>query len=292
MTFTLEQVQAAIGKPQDPFVFTYTSRDVVLYALGVGAGVDPMDQDDLRFVYELSTRGFRVLPTFAVAYISQSIRDILSGRIGDITYNPMMLVHGEQSLTLHKELPTAGTITCHPVVSNIYDKGSGMLVISDVTCNDENGDTLAVLQSSMFIRGMGDFGGERGTSDKSGTPPERQPDAIIEQTTTENQALIYRLSGDINPLHADPDMAAIGNFERPILHGLCTFGFASRAVLKQFCDNDPARFKSVKARFSKHVFPGETLITEMWREGDQVIFQTKCKERDEVVLNYAVATIA
>jgi acyl dehydratase len=292
MSFTLEQVQAAIGKPQDPFVFTYTARDVSLYALGIGAGADPMDQDDLRFVYELSTRGFKVLPTFAVAYISQSIVDILSGRIGDITYNPMMLVHGEQSLTLHQELPPAGTITCHPVVSNIYDKGSGMLVVSDVTCVDENGTTLAVLQSSMFIRGLGGFGGDRGTSDKSGTPPERQPDATIEQKTTENQALIYRLSGDINPLHADPDMAAIGNFERPILHGLCTFGFASRAVLKQFCDNDPARFKSIKARFSKHVFPGETLVTEMWKEGDQVIFQTKSKERDEVVLNYAVATIA
>lgn len=292
MTFTLEQVQSAIGKPQDPFVYTYTARDVALYALGVGAGSDPMDQNDLKFVYELSTRGFKVLPTFAVAYISQSIRDILSGRIGDITYNPMMLVHGEQSLTLHQELPPSGTITCYPVVSNIFDKGSGMLVISDVTCKDENGNTLAVLQSSMFIRGMGDFGGERGTSDKSGTPPDRQPDAIIEQVTTENQALIYRLSGDINPLHADPDMAAIGNFERPILHGLCTFGFASRAVLKQFCDNDPSRFKSVKARFSKHVFPGETLVTEMWQEGDQVIFQTKSKERDEIVLNYAVATIA
>ncbi len=292
MSFTLEQVQAAIGKPQDPFAFTYTARDVSIYALGIGAGADPLDQDDLRFVYELSTRGFRVLPTFAVAYISESIRDILSGRIGDITFNPMMLVHGEQSLTLHKELPPAGMITCYPVISNIYDKGSGMLVVSDVTCKDENGDTLAVLQSSMFIRGLGDFGGERGTSDKSGTPPERQPDAVIEQATTENQALIYRLSGDINPLHADPDMAAIGNFDRPILHGLCTFGFASRAVLKQFCDNDPARFRAVKARFSKHVFPGETLVTEMWKEGDQVIFQTKSKERDEVVLNYAVATIA
>ncbi len=289
MSFTLEQVQAAVGKPQQPFTFTYTPRDVALYALGVGAPADPLDQDELKFVYELSTTGFQVLPTFAVIYTSQTIHDILSGRIGDITFNPMMLVHGEQALTLHKPLPTAGTVTCHPVISAIYDKGSGMLVVNDVTCKDESGDDLAVLRASMFIRGSGGFGGERGESDKSGTPPERPPDVVVEEKTTENQALLYRLSGDINPLHADPAMAAIGNFERPILHGLCTFGFAGRAVLKHFCGNDPTRFKGIRTRFSKHVFPGETLITEMWQEGAEVIFQTKAKERDEIVLSYATA---
>ena len=138
---------------------------------------------------------------------------------------------------------------------------------------------------------MGGFGGERGTSEKVNVPPERAPDATMSEQTSEKQALIYRLSGDINPLHADPAMAAVGNFDRPILHGLCTFGYATRAVLKHFCDNDPARFKSIGVRFSKHVFPGETLVTEMWRDGSHVTFQTKVKERDEVVLSYAGAEV-
>lgn len=291
MVVSLDQVNAMVGKSQVTFTYSYTTRDVALYALGVGAPADPLDQDELRFVYERSQEGFRVLPSFAVIYTSQTIHDIISGRLGDIEFNPMMLVHGEQSLELKKPLPPEGTVTCHPVISNIYDKGSGMLVVNDIIAKDEDGDDLAVLRSSMFIRGMGGFGGERGSSEKTNIPPEREPDAVMEEQTSENQALIYRLSGDINPLHADPAMAAIGNFERPILHGLCTFGFATRAILKHFCDNDPAKFQSIAVRFSKHVFPGETLRTEMWREGDRVIFQTKVKERDEVALSYAGATI-
>ncbi|TVR22781.1 MAG: 3-alpha,7-alpha,12-alpha-trihydroxy-5-beta-cholest-24-enoyl-CoA hydratase [Anaerolineaceae bacterium] len=293
MSVTLEQVQAAIGKPQAPFTYTYTPRDVALYALGVGAPADPLDPDELKFVYELSGEGFAVLPSFAVIYISQTIHDILSGRIGDIEFNPMMLVHGEQSLVIKKPLPSAGTVTCHPVIADIFDKGSGMLVLNDVVCKDESGDELAVLRSSMFIRGMGDFGGERGTSDKSDAAPDRPPDATMTEQTSPKQALIYRLSGDVNPLHADPAMAAVGGFEKPILHGLSTFGYATRAVLKHFCDNDATRLTGIKARFSKHVFPGETLVTEMWRVADSaVIFQTKSVERDEVVLSYARATIS
>jgi 3-hydroxyacyl-CoA dehydrogenase/3a,7a,12a-trihydroxy-5b-cholest-24-enoyl-CoA hydratase len=293
MTLTLEQVQAAIGKPQSPFTYTYTERDVALYALGVGAPAHPLDADELKFVYELSTHedGFQVLPTFAVIYTSQTIHDILSGRIGDIEFNPMMLVHGEQALTLHQPLPKAATITCYPVISAIYDKGSGLLVVHDIVCKDENDTPLAELRSSMFIRGMGGFGGERGESDKSGTPPERPPDAIVEEATSDKQALLYRLSGDINPLHADPTLSAVTGFDRPILHGLCTYGFAGRAILKTFCNNDPKRLKGIRTRFSKHVFPGETLITEMWQEGHEIIFQTKAKERDEIVLSYATAII-
>lgn len=293
MTVTLEQVNAAIGKPQAPFTYTYSKRDVSLYALGVGAPSDWLDQDELKFVYEFSEPGFQVLPSFAVIYISQTVQNLLEGRIGDIHFNPMMLVHGEQSLEIKKPLPPEGTVTCHPVIRAIYDKGSGMLVVNDTVCKDEHGNDLAVLGSSMFIRGMGGFGGERGESDKSGTPPERHPDAVTEEQTSEKQALLYRLSGDINPLHADPNMAAIGNFDRPILHGLCTFGYATRAILKHFCGNDSARFHAMRVRFSKHVFPGETLITEMWYEGaGDVIFQTKVKERDEVVLSYATAKVS
>ncbi|RMG74545.1 MAG: 3-alpha,7-alpha,12-alpha-trihydroxy-5-beta-cholest-24-enoyl-CoA hydratase [Chloroflexi bacterium] len=288
---TLEQVNAVIGKAMPSMTYTYTTRDVCLYALGVGAPSDWLDQDELKFVYELSTVGFVALPTFPVVYTSEMIHQLISGRIGEIEFNPMMLVHGEQYLEIHKTIPTSGTITCQPVISAIYDKGSGMLVVTDVTCLDETGECVAMQQSSMFIRGLGGFGGERGTSEKSNLPPERKPDAVHEEKTLDRQALIYRLSGDINPLHADPNMAAVGNFDRPILHGLATYGFATRAVMKHFCDNDPSKVFAVRARFSKHVFPGETLITEMWQEDNTVIFQTKTKERDEIVLNYAGVTL-
>lgn len=292
MSVTLEQVQAAIGMELPANEYTYTERDVCLYALGVGAPADWLDQDELKFVYELSTQGFVVLPSFAVIYTSAMIDTLLTGDIGGIKYNPMMLVHGEQSLELKKPLPTAGTVTSIPRIANIYDKGSGMLIVTEVTSKDSDGDVLAVAESAMFIRGLGGFGGDRGPSSKINIPPEREPDAVHTEKTLDRQALIYRLSGDVNPLHADPNMAAVGNFDKPILHGLSTFGFATRAILKHFADNDPARMKSIRARFSKHVFPGETLITEMWDSGDgKIIFQVKAQERGEVVLSNAAAGI-
>ena len=276
----------------EPFQFRYTERDVSLYALGVGAPADPLDQQELQFVYELSGAGFKVLPTFAVLFPSRMIDVLLTGSLPGLIFNPMMLLHGEQYLEINKPLTTSGVVTCHPKVSNVYDKGSGALVITDVPCYDENGQQIAFNQSSMFIRGIGGFGGERGPSGEMNVPPDRPPDAVMSERTSERQALLYRLSGDTNPLHADPMMAALGNFEKPILHGLCSFGFAARAVLKHFCGNDPARFKSIKVRFVKHVFPGEMLVTEMWREGNQVIFRCKVGERDAVVLSNAAVEIA
>lgn len=291
MSVTLEQVQEAINSPQPKFVFTYTPRDVSLYALGVGTCADPMNADELPFVYELHGEGFKVLPTYPVIFTTQMIDQLLTGKLGPIDYNPMMLVHGEQYLQLFKPVPPNATITSHMKIANIYDKGSGMLVVTHVDSVDEKGEKVSFQESSMFIRGMGGFGGERGTS--SGvTIPERAPDAIEEQATLPIQALIYRLSGDINPLHADPMMAAIGNFDRPILHGLSSFGFAGRAVLKHFCGYDVKKFKSIRARFSKHVFPGETLVTEMWKvDESQVVFQTKVKERGDIALSHAVVEI-
>lgn len=286
-----ELVNQAIGTQLDPITFSYTKRDAVLYALGVGAPADWLDADELKFVYELSPN-FAVLPSLPVIYSGQMIESIVSGEIAGIRFNPMMLVHGEQYLEIRAELPLEGTITCYPTLSQIYDKGSGMLMVTDVDCRDASGRTVAMTQSSMFIRGLGGYGGERGPSVVMGVPPDRAADQVHQEKTLERQALIYRLSGDINPLHADPQMAALGQFDRPILHGLCTFGFAVRAVLKHFCDNDPARFESVRVRFSKHVFPGETLVTEMWRSAEhEITFQTRALERDVIVLSNAVATI-
>ena len=191
-------------------------------------------------------------------------------------------------------LSTTATITNHSKITAVYDKGKGATIISDVHCVDEHGEEVAFNQSPIFIRGLGGFGGERGPSTGSiNLPPDRTPDAVISQPTRPDQALLYRLSsGDPNPLHADPQMAACGGFDRPILHGLCTVGFAGRAVLKQFAGNDPARFKSIKVRFSKHVFPGETIVTEMWRESEKrIVFQSKVAERDEVVLSNAVVEL-
>ncbi len=290
---TAQQVDPAqiVGHEYEPIVVEYSERDVCLYALGVGAPADWLDQDELKFVYENSAVRFAALPTFPVIFPTRMIHTLLSGQLPGLTFNPMMLVHGEQYLEVAHPLPTHGRVTCRPRVSALYDKGSGALLVTDVPCFTDDGRQIAFNQSSMFIRGLGGFGGERGPSSEGGAPPDRAPDAVHSETTLDRQALLYRLSGDVNPLHADPMMAAFGGFDRPILHGLCTFGFAARAVLKRFCANDPARFKSIRARFSKPVFPSDTLVTEMWRTDERrVHFRTSA--RGEIVLSSAVVEIA
>lgn len=277
----------ALGHQFAPVTIAYTEKDVSLYGLSIGAAANPLDAEGLKFVYELNGAGFYTFPTYAVTFPFSVFWEILN--VPGLKFNPMMLLHGEQYLELKRPLPTKATITNHARVSQIYDKGSGALVIIDVVSKNEAGEEVAFNQSSAFIRGLGGFGGERGPSSKINLPPEREPDVVVEEATQPNQALIYRLaSGDGNPLHADPRMAAIGGFDRPILHGLCTFGFAARAVLQTCADNDPARFQSIRVRFSKHFFPGETLITEIWRESDsKIIFHAKVKERNELVLTNA-----
>lgn len=280
-------VDQALGHAFRPETMTYTERDVSLYALSIGTASDPVDPRELQFVYELNSGGFYTFPTFGVTFPFTVL-----GQIGDVKglrFHPMMLLHGEQYLELPRPLPTSGTITTHARITEIYDKGSGALVNVEMRSVDDSGTEVALNRVGLFIRGIGNFGGERGPSSGANEAPQRAPDAVVHQQTQPSQALLYRLSsGDRNPLHADPNMAALGGFNQPILHGLCTFGFGVRAVMAAFADNDPARFRSVQVRFTKHVFPGETLVTEMWQESPtRILFQTRVAERDAVVLSNA-----
>ncbi len=287
----LETVNRAIGAELPRASYRYTARDAALYALGIGAPADPLDQDELKFVYELSSRGFQVFPTFAVIFTRSLNRLFMSGEVAGIRYNPMMLVHGEQHLEILQSLPAAATVNSTLKIADIHDKGSGMLLLIDGKSCAENGEGLARTRWSVFIRGLGGYGGGRGSSVRFDTP-DRPPDIIHEEKTLPTQALLYRLAGDSNPLHADPEMAAIGKYQRPILHGLCTYGFAARAILKHFGDNQAARLRSLSARFSQHVFPGETLITQIWREAPGALrFRTIAKERGAIVLSQARATL-
>ncbi|HUI27777.1 MAG TPA: MaoC/PaaZ C-terminal domain-containing protein [Candidatus Kryptonia bacterium] len=272
---------SAVGKKLAPTTFTYAEKDVMLYALGIGASTD-----ELQFTYE---RDLKVLPTFGVIPAFPALFAI--GNVMQV--NPMMVLHGEQRIELFAPIPTRGTLTTTPTVTGVYDKIKGALVVVDADTVDEKGTLLFRNTFGTFARGEGGFGGDRGPSGPKNVPPDRPPDSVVEMKTLVQQALIYRLSGDMNPLHADPDFAKMGGYDTPILHGLCTFGHVGRAVLRSSCGNDPARFKALDVRFSGVVYPGETIVTEMWKESaTSVIVQARTKERGEVVISAASATVA
>jgi NAD(P)-dependent dehydrogenase (short-subunit alcohol dehydrogenase family)/acyl dehydratase/putative sterol carrier protein len=276
-------VAKALAHKIPAMTFKYTEAEAILYALGVGAAADPLDARELKFTYENSPE-FQVLPTFGVIIPSGALASVVD--LPGLDFNPMMLLHGEQYMELKEPLPSSGTVVSKPVIKAVYDKGKGALVILRVSTENEAGKEILVNEYSLFIRGLGGFGGDKGPKPENNAAPARAPDVIHREPTAENQALLYRLSGDTNPLHADPAMAEMGGFHRPILHGLCTFGYATRAVLKHFCDNDVSKFKSVRVRFVKPVFPGETVVTEMWRVApNKIVFRAKVAERGEYVLN-------
>ncbi len=289
-TPSMATVNRAIGRELFRTTRSYNERDAILYALGIGAGVDPLSPNELKFVYEGSA-DFQVLPSFAVNFASDLFDFALRGEMAGIHYDPSRLVHGEIALELHKPLPRSASVASRTRIADIFDKGSGMLMVLAIESRDEAGDLLATSRSSMFIRGLGGFGGGRGAN-AAFALPERPPDEICAEATSPRQALLYRLTGDRNPLHVDPGVAALATYPRPILHGLCTFGFASRAILKRYCANQAGRLLGMEARCSQHVFPGETLISEMWRvDKAEIRFQTRVKERDQVVLSRGRARI-
>jgi acyl dehydratase len=279
-------ISKALGAELAPLSYEYDQNRVILYALGVGAGADP---EDLKFVYE-NPPGLSVLPTFGVIPPFPALMGLLS--VPGVDINLLMLLHGEQYLEVRKHpVPTSGKLTTYPKVTNIYDKGKGALIELEAETKDEAGDVVYYNVFGTFIRGEGGFGGEKGPA-PGNEPPDRPPDKVVEDKTLPQQALIYRLSGDINPLHADPGFASMAGYERPILHGLCSFGFAGRAILREYCYNEVEKFKSIKVRFSRHVFPGETIVTEMWDEGGgKIIFQVKTAERGETSISNAAVEL-
>ena len=261
----------AIGRKTEPFSVRWTAKDAIIYALGVGAGASDPSQE-LAFTTQ-NTAGTEqlVLPTFPVAL------GFDAPRLEFGEFDRSKSVHAEQTIIQHEPLKPDGEGVITRELEAIYDKGSGALIVWTTTLSDRHGRALATQKTGAFVRGEGGFGGDRGQK-SMWAAPERAPDATIEQATRPDQALIYRLSGDLNPLHTDPAYAAKGGFPRPILHGLCSYGFVARALLS-LLDFEPKRLRSMKVRFSAPVLPGDVLTTQVWRKGDRLLFRTSVGER-------------
>ena len=268
---------------------TYSVRDSIIYALGLGFGHDPLDESQLPFLFEESD--FNAVPTFSVVLAGPGFW----AREPDTGIVWQKVLHGEQKIAIHKTLPPAATVIGKTRVTEILDKGAdkGALIYTDRELFDKaTGDHLATLTSTTFARGNGGFGGESGPQQQPHVIPDREPDAVCDLPSHASAALLYRLSGDLNPLHIDPTVAKGAGFKAPILHGLCSLGMAGHAVLRTYCDYDASRFKSLKLRFSSPVYPGETIRTEMWKDGNVISFRSRVIERDVVVLNNGCVEIS
>lgn len=266
-----------------------TPKDVMLYALGVGLGADPVDENELRFVYE---QDLVALPSMAsvLGYPGNWLRNPESG------VNYLKLVNAGNAFTIHNPIPVEGTLVGQAKVESIIDKGEGRgaLISSTRDVVHEQTDTLiCTIRASTYCRADGGFGGPSGPVPEPQAIPDSEPDLTCDLPTLPQSALIYRLSGDYNPLHADPETAKKAGFDKPIAHGLLTYGVVCHALVKSCCEYDPAKFKGMEGRFSAPVFPGDTIRTEMWRDGETVTFRATIPARDNVVvLNNGKAEIA
>jgi acyl dehydratase len=269
--------------------FTYGDKDVMLYALGVGLGTDPMDERELAFVYE---KDLKVVPTAAT---------VLAGGGRPVEGRPaaalppghrpsqidfLRMLHGEQKVELHRPLPVWGSFVSEGSTVGAYDKGKdkGAVVVNETVWTDEKGEKVATLTSSLFARGDGGFGGPTEGQPEPHPVPTRAPDLSVDIATRPDQALLYRLNGDRNPLHSDPSVAKLAGFPRPILHGLCTYGLTCRAVLTSVLDFDAEAILSHQVRFSAPTFPGETVTVDIWKDGKDISFEARVKARDVTVV--------
>lgn len=278
--------QRLLNWPFEELEHTYTAKDTILYALGLGLGSDPLDENQLRFVYE---ENLQALPTMAVVlgYPGFWLKNPETG--ADWT----RVLHGEQGLQVFKPLPASGTVLGRTRVTDLIDKGEGkgaILYLERDIIDKATGELLCKVTGSSFLRGDGGFGGKSGPTPKTHQVPERAPDITLALPTLPQAALIYRLSGDYNPLHADPKVATGAGFKAPILHGLCTYGVVGRALIQAVGDSDPTRLRRMDVRFTSPVYPGETVVTEIWREdGGAVSFRARVQGRDVVVINNGYA---
>lgn len=271
-----------IGKTFKTPAFEYDQDAVILYALGIGSGVDELD-----FVYE---KNLKVFPTFAVAPFSPVLLGVF---VPEAQVNMHTALHGEHKIILHKPIPTSAAITTSVKCDSIYDKGdNGAVLHLTLKSTDENGTLLFENIATVVDRSAGNFGGDRGPKKEKITFPEgRPPDFIVIQKVPKNQAALYRLSGDNNPLHIDPEFARKGGFDRPILHGLCSYGFACRAILYAICDNDPIKLKSFSVRFMNVAYPGDTLKTEGWKIEDNKFIVRTVNQDGTIILGNAIAEL-
>ncbi len=278
--------EKALGAKFEPVSFQWDRDRVILYHLGVGAGDPPTDPGELAWTYE---KNLKVLPSFATIPSFGAMGGL--GKVPGLQFNPALLLHGEQEIELHGPIPTDANVENAGRIAGIYDKGKAALLVVEVETRDTSGKPLFVNRSSIFLRGEGGFGGEKGP--KAGNqPPDRAPDRKLESKTLPQQALLYRLSGDKNPLHADPEFAKLGGFDRPILHGLCSFGMVCKAVVDEALGGDSARVARYQARFAGVVFPGETIVTSLWEEDDRIVLAAHTKERESPVITNAAITLA
>ncbi|CAI4225780.1 unnamed protein product [Auanema sp. JU1783] len=272
--------KAAREHKAPPEFFSYESRDAIIYALGIGNRA----REDLRYVYE-NDESFAPYPTYVVAPGLLSL-NIMSWP--GIEFDLSRILHGEQYIEIFESLPASGKLRSETRVVDLLDKGSGALILSEViTYDDATNKKLSRQLVSTFQVGGGGFGGNRSHPDEvqPAKIPESAPDAVVEEVTNEDQATLYRMGSlDLNPLHVDPEFATMSGFKQPILHGLCSMGFATRHIIKTWTDNDASKLQKIKVRFSAPVLPGQTLRTEMWKNGNKIIFQTKVKETDKVVI--------
>ena len=267
---------AAVGAVGDVRTMSWNSKDALLYAVGIGAG-----QNDLPFATE-NTKDVQqvVFPTFAVVAGSGTTSPGKSAMAEIGTFNWALLVHGSQAITLHRPIPVEAEATVQDKVVAMYDKGKAAVVVTEAETKLKTGELLWTTRSSVFIRGEGGWDGDRGPSGPQNEPPAKAPDHEVTLQTSPDQAFVYRLSGDRNPLHTDPSFAAIGGFDRPILHGLCSYGFTGRALLGALCNNDVTKFKHIEGRFSSPVMPGDALTVRMWNIGaGETVFTTSVGDR-------------
>jgi len=263
---------------------SYTQDQVILYHLGLGAGVPATDPKELEYTYE---KNLKVLPSFAVIPAFGSMGGIAN--IPGLQFNFAMLLHGEQEVILHRPLPTSAKLKTSAHIPEIYDKGKAALVILEAEAKDaKTGEPLFTNRFSLFIRGEGGFGGDSGP--KAGNQaPERAPDGTTERKLLPQQALIYRLSGDKNPLHADPEFAKLGGFDTPIIHGLCSYGVACKAIVDEVLDGDVTKVERYQARFAGVGFPGETYRISWWKDGDKrILLEAESVERNAKIISNAV----